>query len=52
MREVKRIPEFDCVVMVTGHSGYDYPDIVRKARLVADTRNATKGIATFHIFRC
>ncbi len=34
----------DCVVITTAHSGYDYKQIVRNARLVIDSRNATKGI--------
>jgi UDP-N-acetyl-D-glucosamine dehydrogenase len=41
-------PEFlasqDCVVIVTDHSAYDYEHIVRHARLIVDTRNATKGV--------
>ena len=49
---LERIPEFDCVVIVTDHSQYDYADIVKKAKLVVDTRNATKGIAAAHIVRC
>jgi len=40
------------VVIVTDHSQYDYPEIVAKATLVVDTRNATKGIAAPHIVRC
>jgi UDP-N-acetyl-D-glucosamine dehydrogenase len=47
-----RIPEFDCVVIVTDHSQYDYAEIVNKAKLVVDTRNATKGIAAANIIRC
>jgi len=47
-----RIPEFDCVVIVTDHSQYDYPGIVAKARLVVDTRNATRGIHAANIVRC
>jgi UDP-N-acetyl-D-glucosamine dehydrogenase len=47
-----RIPEFDCVVIVTDHSQYDYPGIVAKANLVVDTRNATKGIEAANIVRC
>jgi UDP-N-acetyl-D-glucosamine dehydrogenase len=31
----------DCVVIVTAHSGIDYDDIVERARLVVDLRNAT-----------
>ena len=42
---LEQIPEFDCVVIVTDHSQYDYADIVEKAKLVVDTRNATKGIS-------
>jgi len=34
----------DCVVITTAHSGYDYKEIVENARLVIDSRNATKGI--------
>jgi UDP-N-acetyl-D-glucosamine dehydrogenase len=49
---LERIPEFDCVVIVTDHSQYDYAGIVEKAKLVVDTRNATKGIAAAHIVRC
>ena len=47
-----RIPEFDCVVIVTDHSQYDYSKIVEKAKLVVDTRNATKGIEADNIVRC
>ncbi len=31
----------DCVVVITDHSAYDFNFIVRHARLVVDTRNAT-----------
>lgn len=30
----------DCVVIVTNHSTYDYPAVLREARLIVDTRNA------------
>ncbi|MGD0480573.1 MAG: nucleotide sugar dehydrogenase [Terracidiphilus sp.] len=49
---LERIPEFDCVLIVTDHSQYDYASIVKEAKLVVDTRNATKGIAAAHIVRC
>lgn len=42
----------DCVVIVTDHSDYDYPKIVREARLLVDTRNATRGISSPKIVRC
>jgi UDP-N-acetyl-D-glucosamine dehydrogenase len=36
---------FDCVVIATDHSAYDFAQIVRDARLIIDTRNATRNIA-------
>jgi UDP-N-acetyl-D-glucosamine dehydrogenase len=35
---------YDAVVIATDHSSYDYPFIVRQARLVIDTRNATRHV--------
>ena len=49
---LERIPEFDCVVIATDHSQYDYPAIVSKAQLVVDTRNATRGLRSENIVRC
>jgi UDP-N-acetyl-D-glucosamine dehydrogenase len=34
----------DLVLIVTDHSSYDYGEIVRHARLVLDTRNATRDV--------
>jgi UDP-N-acetyl-D-glucosamine dehydrogenase len=34
----------DCVLIVADHSAFDYPWIVRHARLVVDTRNATRRV--------
>ena len=34
----------DCVVIATDHTDYDYPRVVAAAKLVVDTRNATKQI--------
>jgi UDP-N-acetyl-D-glucosamine dehydrogenase len=34
----------DCVLIATDHSAYDYDFIVEHARLVIDTRNATKNV--------
>jgi len=38
------LKEIDCVVIITDHSAYDFEWIVKNAKLVIDTRNATKGI--------
>ncbi len=37
--------EMDCVVIITDHSSYDFEWVVKNAKLVIDTRNATRGIA-------
>ncbi|MBZ5608910.1 MAG: nucleotide sugar dehydrogenase [Acidobacteriia bacterium] len=41
----------DCVVLVTDHSGVDYPGIVRNARLIVDTRNALKNYPSEKVVR-
>jgi UDP-N-acetyl-D-glucosamine dehydrogenase len=48
---LEKIPEFDCVIIVTDHSEYDYRAIVAQAQLVVDTRNATRGIEASNIVR-
>ncbi len=48
---LEQVPEFDCVVIVTDHSQYDYRSIVANAKLVVDTRNATRGIKAENIVR-
>ncbi|HQI07708.1 MAG TPA: nucleotide sugar dehydrogenase [Anaerohalosphaeraceae bacterium] len=35
---------YDCVLISTNHSTYDYEWIVRHSKLVVDTRNATAGV--------
>lgn len=47
-----QISKYDCVVIVTDHSDYDYAAIVREAQLVVDTRNATRGIDSPKVVRC
>ena len=39
----KTLRNYDCVVVATDHSIYDYDFILKHAQLVVDTRNATKG---------
>jgi len=40
----KSFAGYDCVVIATDHSAYDYDWIVRHARLIVDTRNATVAV--------
>jgi UDP-N-acetyl-D-glucosamine dehydrogenase len=49
---VENLGAYDCVLIVTDHSTYDYPRIVREAQLVVDTRNALKGMDSPKIVRC
>jgi UDP-N-acetyl-D-glucosamine dehydrogenase len=44
--------QYDCVLIVTDHSDYDYKQIVNDAKLVVDSRNATRGIKSEKIVHC
>ena len=45
MRSSALEPEaYDCVAIVTAHSSIDYGEIVRRAQVVVDFRNATRGL--------
>jgi UDP-N-acetyl-D-glucosamine dehydrogenase len=50
--DLKNLGQYDCVVIVTDHSDYDYARIVEEAQLVVDTRNATHGISSPKVVRC
>src|ERR1700730_10374008 len=41
----------DCVTIVTDHSGIDYADVVAKAGVVVDFRNATRGIKSDKVWK-
>jgi UDP-N-acetyl-D-glucosamine dehydrogenase len=50
--ELKDFGQYDCVLIVTDHSDYDYKRIVQESQLVVDTRNATRGIHSPKIVHC
>jgi UDP-N-acetyl-D-glucosamine dehydrogenase len=50
--ELKDLGQYDCVLIVTDHSDYDYKQIVQEAQLVVDTRNASRGIKSAKIVHC
>jgi UDP-N-acetyl-D-glucosamine dehydrogenase len=50
--DLKDIGQYDCVVIVTDHSDYDYNRIVKESQLVVDTRKATRGIESGKIVHC
>jgi UDP-N-acetyl-D-glucosamine dehydrogenase len=45
------VREADVVLIVTDHSSYPYREIVENARLLLDTRNATKGMVSPKILK-
>lgn len=49
---LENLDQYDCVLIVTDHTDYDYEEIVSKSKLVVDSRNATKGIKSPKIVRC
>jgi UDP-N-acetyl-D-glucosamine dehydrogenase len=49
---LENLAEYDCVLIVTDHSDYDYQRIARESQLVVDTRNATRGIQSANIVHC
>ena len=49
---LEKLGEYDCVLIATDHSDYDYPQIVKESQLVVDTRNATSGIFAANVVRC
>ena len=49
---LEKLEQYDCVLIMTDHTDYDYADIVKRSKLVVDSRNATKGIESAKIVRC
>ncbi len=49
---LENLGEYDCVLIVTDHSDYDYARIVAESQLIVDTRNATRGIKSPKIVHC
>ncbi len=49
---MEELGRFDCVLIATDHSAYDFRLVVEQATLVVDTRNATRDIVSAKIVRC
>ena len=47
----KKLQEYDCAVIITDHSYYDYEWIVEHSNLIVDTRNATGKIRNNKIIK-
>ena len=48
---LKNLKKYDCVLIATDHSAYDYRWIVANSKLVVDTRNATSGIKSRNVVK-
>jgi UDP-N-acetyl-D-glucosamine dehydrogenase len=49
---LEKLGDYDAVVIVTDHSDYDWGKIVAEAKLVIDSRGATRHIDSAKIVRC
>ena len=49
---LEKLGQYDCVLIVTDHTDYDYKTIVNDSKLVVDSRNATKGIKSEKVVHC
>jgi UDP-N-acetyl-D-glucosamine dehydrogenase len=49
--DLDNLGSYDCVLISTDHSDYDYARIVRESQLVIDTRNATAGLDQMNVVR-
>ncbi len=47
----RKVKSYDCVVIVTDHSAFDYNMIVKNSRAIVDTRNALKDFDSITIRR-
>lgn len=50
-KNLNNISKYDIVVILADHSCIDYEEVVKKAKLVFDTRNATKSLKSNKIVR-
>ena len=47
----RNLYKYDCVVLCTNHSTYNYKSIEKNAKLIIDTHNAFKGIVSKKVFK-
>ncbi|MCK5475606.1 MAG: nucleotide sugar dehydrogenase [Candidatus Pacebacteria bacterium] len=48
---LRSLKKYDCVLILTDHSKFDYEEIAKNARLVIDTKNAIKSRKHKNVFR-
>jgi UDP-N-acetyl-D-glucosamine dehydrogenase len=49
---LENLGQYDCVLIVTDHSDYDYKRIVAESQLVVDSRGATRAIKATNVVHC
>jgi UDP-N-acetyl-D-glucosamine dehydrogenase len=49
---LQNLNQYDCVLIATDHSDYDYERIVENSQLVVDTRNATRRLHSSKVVYC
>jgi len=49
---LENLNQYDCVLIVTDHSDYDYRRIVEESQLVVDSRNATRQMRSSKVVYC
>jgi UDP-N-acetyl-D-glucosamine dehydrogenase len=47
-----KLGQYDCVLILTDHSGVDYARVVNESQLVIDTRNATRNLKSSNVVYC
>jgi UDP-N-acetyl-D-glucosamine dehydrogenase len=45
------LEDYDAVIIVTNHSVYDYKDIIKRSKLILDTRHACNGHCAENLFK-
>jgi len=50
-KNISNISKYDAILILTDHTNINYLDVVKKAKLVFDTRNATKSLKSQKIIR-
>jgi UDP-N-acetyl-D-glucosamine dehydrogenase len=49
---LQNLNQYDCVLIATDHSDYDYQRIVEDSQLIVDTRNATRRLRSNKVVYC
>ena len=49
---LENLNDYDCVLIATDHSDYDYARIVEESQLVVDTRNVTRHVRSEKVVYC